>query len=57
MCLTAHWLAYNKQTGALELRCALIAFHNVTGTHDGVHLANILLALLDRAGITARVRV
>ena len=45
----------NKRTGALELKCALIAFHNVTGRHDGVNLARIVLALLDRAGVTSKV--
>src|ERR1700678_2304979 len=55
LCLTAHWIARNKCTGVLELKCALIAFHNVTGHHDGVNLAQIILALLDRAGVTALV--
>jgi hypothetical protein len=57
LCLTAHWIARDKRTGALELKCALIAFHNVTGRHDGVNLANVLVALLDRAGVTANVRI
>lgn len=57
MCITAHWLARNRRTGELELKCALIAFHNVTGPHDGVNLSKIMLALLDRAGVTERVRV
>jgi hypothetical protein len=52
LCLTAHWIARNKRTGVLELKCALIAFHNVTGRHDGVNLGRIMLALLDRAGVT-----
>src|SRR3981189_3644826 len=55
LCLTAHWIARNKRTGALELKCALIAFHNVTGRHDGVNLARTMLALLDRAGTTLKV--
>ena len=57
MCITAHWLARNRRTGELELKCALIAFHNVTGPHDGVNLSKIMLALLDRAGVTERVCV
>jgi hypothetical protein len=44
-----------KRTGGLELKCALVAFHNVTGRHDGVNLANIIMALLDRVGVTAKV--
>jgi hypothetical protein len=55
LCLTAHWMARNKRTGALELQCALIAFHHVTGRHDGVNLARIMIALLDRAGVTTKV--
>jgi hypothetical protein len=55
LCLTAHWIARNKRTGKLELKSALIAFHNVTGRHDGVNLANIVIALLDRIGVTANV--
>ena len=39
----------------MELRTALVAFHHVTGKHDGVNLAGIVLCLLDRAGITALV--
>jgi hypothetical protein len=53
LCITTHWLAHNPVTDKLELRTALIAFHNVTGKHDGVNLARIVLHLLDRAGITA----
>ena len=55
LCLTAHWMARNKRTRVLELRCVLVAFHNVTGHHDGVNLARTMLALLDRAGVTAQV--
>ena len=39
----------------LELKSALIAFHNVTGRHDGVNLGRIMVELLDCAGITAMV--
>src|ERR1700690_1466908 len=55
LCLTAHWIARNKRTGVLELKSALIAFHNVTGRHDGVNLGRIMVELLDCAGITAMV--
>ena len=52
LCMTAHWIARNKRTGKLELKCALVAFHNVTGKHDGPNLAAIVIALMDRAGMT-----
>jgi hypothetical protein len=53
ICITAHWIARNKRSKQLELKTALIAFHNVTGKHDGANLAAVVLQLLDRAGITA----
>jgi len=55
LCITAHWIARNKRSSQLELKTALIAFHNVTGKHDGANLAAVVLQLLDRAGITALV--
>jgi hypothetical protein len=53
ICITAHWIARNKRSKQQELKTALIAFHNVTGKHDGANLAAVVLQLLDRAGITA----
>ena len=55
MCITAHWIARNKRSHNLELKTALIAFHHVSGTHDGVNLARTMLKLLDRAGVTSKV--
>jgi hypothetical protein len=55
--MTAHWMARSKRTGKLELKCALVAFHNVTGKHDGPNLAAIVMALMDRAGMTFLVSV
>ena len=56
MCITAHWIARSKRSHTLELKSTLIAFHHVSGTHDGVNLACTILKLLDRAGVTAKVR-
>jgi hypothetical protein len=55
MCITAHWIARSKRSHGLELKTALIAFHHVSGTHDGLNLAKTILNLLDRAGITSKV--
>jgi hypothetical protein len=55
MCITAHWIARSKRSHSLELKSALIAFHHVSGTHDGVNLARTMLKLLDRAGIASKV--
>jgi hypothetical protein len=53
MAVTAHWLA--EKNGHLELRSALVAFHRVWGKHTAKNLANILLLVLDRAGVTIKV--
>ncbi len=53
--MTAHWIARVEQTDGLKLRMALIAFHCLTGRHDGKSLAEIILHLLYRAGITGKV--
>jgi hypothetical protein len=57
LCMTAHWLGRNACSGALELKCALVAFHNVTGRHDGENLAHIAVALMDRAKMTELVSI
>jgi hypothetical protein len=54
MALTAHWIAKVDEM-ALESKAALVAFHQIEGSHNGKNLANIVLALLDRAGITVKV--
>lgn len=53
--MTAHWLAKVGETDALAFKTALIAFHRLRGSHDGKSLANVVLRLLDRAGITMKV--
>jgi hypothetical protein len=45
------------ETNSLRLKAALLAFHRIRGGHDGVSLATIILQLLDRVGITLKVRV
>jgi hypothetical protein len=56
LAMTAHWIASVEQTYGLKLKTALIAFHHLTGRHDGKSLAKVVLHLLDRAGITSKVR-
>lgn len=55
LALTAHWIAMITGTSALQLEAAMIAFHRLRGDHDGESLAEIVLQLLDRAGITVKV--
>lgn len=55
LAITAHWIAMTLGTTALELKAALIAFHRLRGDHDGESLAEVVLQLLDRAGITLKV--
>jgi len=56
LAITAHWIARVKGTSALRLEMALVAFHQVCEDHTGESLANIVLRLLDRAGVTLKVR-
>jgi hypothetical protein len=44
-------------TTSLQLKAALIAFHRLSGSHNGVSLGTAVIDLLDRAGITLKVRV
>jgi hypothetical protein len=55
LAMTAHWIATIDGSSALELKAALIAFHRLRGRHDGESLAQTVLQLLDRAGITVKV--
>lgn len=52
--MTAHWIKKNTN-GRLSLESALIAFHRLLGRHDGQNLAIVVLAMMDRVGITANV--
>lgn len=55
LALTAHWIAMIAGTTSLQLDAALIAFHRLHGDHDGESLADLVLQLLDRAGVTVKV--
>jgi hypothetical protein len=59
LAITAHWIARRGDTDVdvLTLRAALIAFHRLRSRHDGQSLADAVLRLLDRAGITDKVRL
>jgi len=56
LAITGHWIARVKGTLSLQLELALIAFHWVHQDHSSESLANIVLCLLDRAGVTLKVR-
>ena len=53
--ITAHWISRDEVTGCLEHEYALIAFHNLQGSHSGERIARTVLPLLDRVGVTLRV--
>lgn len=55
LALTAHWIAEDSDN-CLVLRSALIGFTRMKGSHDGSLLAQTILALLDRVGVTTKVR-
>lgn len=61
MAVTAHWIeATTVQTPAgpqysLTLRADLIGFLRVPGHHDGEHLAQAFLYIIDRIGIGFKV--
>ena len=57
LAITAHWIATHEGTDTLKLKTALITFHRLHGKHDGASLADIVIELLDRAGITAKVQL
>jgi hypothetical protein len=56
LAITAHWIAELEGMTALQLRMALISFHHLHSQHDGRSLAKVVLQLLDRTGITVKVR-
>ena len=57
LAMTAHWIGNVNETKSLQSKIALIAFHRLQGGHNGKSLANTVLQLLDRAGITLKVSV
>ena len=56
LAVTTHWVAQVDGTSALQLKTALIAFHCLEQGHTRTALAVTLMHLLDRAGITLKVR-
>jgi len=56
LAVTTHWVAQVDGTSALQLKTTLIAFHCLEQGHTGTTLAATLMHLLDRAGITLKVR-
>lgn len=56
LAITAHWIAKVAGTSSLQLKVAVIAFQRLQGHHDGVSLGTTILGLLDRAGVTLKVR-
>ena len=55
--VTSHWISGDQSTKHLSLKTALIGFHCIKGSHTGINIAEIILHLLDRAGVTLKVRV
>src|SRR5258708_8386577 len=53
--MTATWIARVEQTDGLKRMMVLITFHCLPGRHDRKLLAEIILHLPDRAGITGKV--
>jgi hypothetical protein len=49
----AHWV---DEAASLQLKTALIGFHCLCEGQDGKLVANTLITLLDRAGVTVKVR-
>ena len=54
LAMTAHWIAEVNST--LQLKTALVAFHRLRHNHTGKSLARTVMHLLDRAGVTVKVR-
>ena len=52
---TAYWVAKGKNSSVLKLKCALIAFHHLPGSHTGLNITMTLLGLINRAGIADKV--
>ena len=61
MAVTAHWMeSTTAQTSdgpqhLIKLHSDLVGFYHVTGHHNGEHLANVFMEILDRIEITPKV--
>lgn len=51
--LTAHFIR-RRPDNSLELRCELVAFHRMQGSHAGPKMAEVMIKLLDRLGATKK---
>ena len=56
LAVTAHWISEGGGGESLSLKTALIGFHRLIKRHTGKNIARTILHILDRAGITAKVR-
>ena len=56
LAVTAHWISEGEGGDSLSLKTALIGFHWLKTQHTRKNVARNVLHLLDRAGITAKVR-
>jgi hypothetical protein len=56
LAVTAHWISEGEGGNSLSLKTALIGFHWLKKSHTGKNFARNILHLLDRVGITAKVR-
>ena len=54
--ITAHWIVEAEGSGTLQLKTALIAFHCLCEDHTGKSMARVVRRLLDRVGVTMKVR-
>jgi hypothetical protein len=53
ICITVHWLTYEQpDKHGLTLKSSLLAFHPLYGPHSGRRIAEVVYALLERAGVT-----
>jgi hypothetical protein len=51
--VTVHWIAYKRpiEQQNLVLKSLLLAFHPITGQHTGRRMSEVVLELLQHAGI------
>ncbi|KAL1746119.1 ribonuclease H-like domain-containing protein [Schizophyllum fasciatum] len=54
LAVTAHYIVRTEK-GRLEERHRLVAFRHLPGTHDGRHLAEVFLAILDELDMLKRI--
>ena len=57
LAITGHWIGHVGETSSLQLKATVIAFHRLRGSHEGKSLSKVTINLLDRVGVTVKVRV